>query len=297
MSLIGLLRRGFSRATKIEEKVETLASPVEIPRRCVVVVPDAWFLLQQIEKLKSKNAVLEDKLSRSEAARTRLLANYNRSFFCNDVVALTRESSLQKEFAVVRDKFNNLKVDFDNLKIDFLAFRAATFSRHKINPRDYRRVGKFTNFASRRKFESLFDREWYSATYPDVESAGIDSIVHYFEFGFSEGRFPHPLFDTRWYLKTYDDVLNSGINPFEHFLTTGVKELRQPNAFFDLRWYLERYFDVASGGLNPFEHYLRKGYLEARDPGPLFSAAAYFEKHPELEKGKVDALVHRLHSA
>ena len=45
----------------------------------------------------------------------------------------------------------------------------------------------------------LFDREWYSARYPDVAAAGLDPALHYLTRGGAERRFPGPGFDTGWY--------------------------------------------------------------------------------------------------
>lgn len=255
-----------------------------------VFAPDANFLLQLLEKLRWENAALSDRLARSERVISRMITNFSRASASGQPSNQNWDSRLEKEISRLRARLSDLETDFE-------AFRAAAFVKRKIKPRDVRRVGSFQNSTARCHFESFFDREWYGARYPDVEKAGIDAIVHYFEFGFAEGRFPHPLFDTRWYLKNNSDVRSSGINPFEHFLTTGLAELRQPNFFLDLRWYVENNADVAANKLDPFEHYVRIGCFEARDPGPMFNAKEYFAKHPQIELGRIDALAHSMHAA
>jgi glycosyltransferase involved in cell wall biosynthesis len=113
----------------------------------------------------------------------------------------------------------------------------------------------------------LFDREWYSHTYPDV--SGVDPVMHYLEHGAKEGRDPNRLFDTDWYLEQNLDVRKSALNPLVHYLQHGATEGRDPSPFFDSNWYLSRYPDVSAFGMNPLAHYLRHGAAEGRDPLPL----------------------------
>lgn len=78
---------------------------------------------------------------------------------------------------------------------------------------------------------SYFDADWYLAAYPDVASSS-DSLRHYLDFGWKEGRNPGPLFDTKWYIATYPDVASSGENPLIHFLQWGATEGRLPHPLF-----------------------------------------------------------------
>lgn len=73
-----------------------------------------------------------------------------------------------------------------------------------------------------------FDRQWYFETYPDVRSAGMDPVEHYYNFGWKEGRSPSAGFDTEYYLRANPDVANSGLNPLLHFIEYGCKEGRLP---------------------------------------------------------------------
>ena len=79
----------------------------------------------------------------------------------------------------------------------------------------------------------LFDREWYLATYPDVASAGIDPLIHFFDLGWREGRDPGPNFATSAYLKANADVARSGANPLIHFVEFGRSEGREIRAHRD----------------------------------------------------------------
>lgn len=73
---------------------------------------------------------------------------------------------------------------------------------------------------------SLFDEDWYLATYPDVERSGVDPIVHYLENGWKEGRDPGPRFSTSAYLRANSDVAALGVNPLLHYVEYGHSEGR-----------------------------------------------------------------------
>jgi hypothetical protein len=74
----------------------------------------------------------------------------------------------------------------------------------------------------------LFDRDWYLARYPDVRSAGVDPVLHYLDWGATEGRDPSSLFDTEWYASGNPDVRRAGLNPLVHYLRYGQREGRAP---------------------------------------------------------------------
>jgi hypothetical protein len=73
---------------------------------------------------------------------------------------------------------------------------------------------------------SLFDRDWYLRTYPDVARAGVDPADHYLDTGWREGRDPGPEFATSGYLKANADVARLGVNPLLHFIEFGHAEGR-----------------------------------------------------------------------
>lgn len=76
------------------------------------------------------------------------------------------------------------------------------------------------------KRSGLVDRSWYLTTYPDVESRGIDPLLHYLEFGWKEGRDPGPRFSTVAYLRANEDVASIGVNPLLHYVEYGHSEGR-----------------------------------------------------------------------
>lgn len=71
-------------------------------------------------------------------------------------------------------------------------------------------------------------------------------------------------FDPAYYTSTYPDIASAGIDPLDHFLHAGWREGRNPSSDFDTKYYLAVNQDIASGGLNPFWHYLVAGKAEGR---------------------------------
>jgi len=69
--------------------------------------------------------------------------------------------------------------------------------------------------------------------YPDVRVAGVDPLMHYLQYGATEGRDPGPLFDSQSYLRRYPDVQRAGINPLLHYLRHGTAEGRSAGPVFD----------------------------------------------------------------
>ncbi len=130
--------------------------------------------------------------------------------------------------------------------------------------------------------EILFDQDWYLSRNPDVAHSGANPIQHYFEFGASEGRNPHPLFDTKWYLSQYPDVTLTETNPLLHFIEFGANEGRSPGVHFNTAWYLEQNPDVARSKQNPLQHYLLHGGFEGRNPSPDFNSAWYLRNNPDV---------------
>ena len=70
----------------------------------------------------------------------------------------------------------------------------------------------------------LFDAAWYCETYGFGKY--LDAAAHYLNIGWRENKNPSPLFSTADYLKKYPDVQSAGINPLLHFEKFGLKEGR-----------------------------------------------------------------------
>ena len=125
-----------------------------------------------------------------------------------------------------------------------------------------------------RNFSSL----GYMLTYADVAMSGVNPLLHYIEYGVSEGRvnglqlekllLNDENFDAEWYLKSYPDVAAAGVNALFHYVQSGVVEGRNPSNHFHTSWYLQNYPDVKDANINPLAHYLLSGKQEGRLPLP-----------------------------
>jgi hypothetical protein len=82
----------------------------------------------------------------------------------------------------------------------------------------------------RATLEEEFDPNYYLASYPDVQDAGMDPLEHYFNFGCREGRNPTPDFSTSYYLLANPDVARGEVNPFAHYVLAGKSEGRRARA-------------------------------------------------------------------
>ena|GEM_PF-3645686 len=76
----------------------------------------------------------------------------------------------------------------------------------------------------------LFDEGYYLRLNPDVAHSGMKASRHYLEFGWKEGRSPHPNFDGELYLQLNPDVRRVGLNPALHWNRHGRQEGR-PGGF------------------------------------------------------------------
>lgn len=71
------------------------------------------------------------------------------------------------------------------------------------------------------RFSGRFNEAYYLEQNPDVQLAGIDPIVHYVDYGATEGKNPNKGFHTTKYRNTYREVKATQINPFYHYLRFG----------------------------------------------------------------------------
>jgi GT2 family glycosyltransferase len=85
------------------------------------------------------------------------------------------------------------------------------------------------------------------------------------------------LFDRNWYLETYPDIAAAGVDPWSHYLSCGAAELRDPGPKFSSRGYLADNPDVAARGVNPLLHYVQHGKHEGRAISPVRSPERSYE--------------------
>ena len=85
---------------------------------------------------------------------------------------------------------------------------------------------------------TLFDAQWYRATYPDV-AGETDLAAHYVTKGVAQEYNPSPLFDTHAYLWEYEDVQHSGMNPLAHYVAYGEAEGRNATPGYEILYRAE----------------------------------------------------------
>ncbi|GAA0589639.1 hypothetical protein GCM10009416_30260 [Craurococcus roseus] len=113
----------------------------------------------------------------------------------------------------------------------------------------------FHGDAEGRSPSPMFDTAWYRERYGIP--AGECALSHYLA-NCTTGRFsPMPDFDVDYYCKNSPDVAAAGVDAFLHFWCYGYKEGRNPSAAFDVRFYAQRYLrgDLSE---NPFPHWLAR---------------------------------------
>lgn len=151
------------------------------------------------------------------------------------------------------------------------------------------------------------DIGYYEKTYPDIVEHNMDSVEHYYYFGWKEGRNPTNWFSSNGYLNTNPDVIPLKVNPFVHYLRFGKAEGRKPTTLkvdiekleldlvaqnMDARYYKNMYPDILSRGLDPFEHYYYYGWKEGRNPTEWFSSNLYLETNPDVKDLETNPFVH-----
>jgi glycosyltransferase involved in cell wall biosynthesis len=152
--------------------------------------------------------------------------------------------------------------------------------------------------AARIRAEGMLDRDFYLSHNPDVAAAGLDPVVHYFEFGWRERRDPNAQFNTQAYLAQHPE-LGPDDNPLLHFALHSPEAAvaDEPSAdplsaAFDRNFYLQIYPDVAAARVDPFEHFMHHGWREGRDPSAHFSTAHYLDSNADVAAAGMNPLEH-----
>ena len=72
----------------------------------------------------------------------------------------------------------------------------------------------------------LWSDPYYLSHNPDVAAAHINPLLHYEQYGWTEGRDPSAQFSTHKYLAAYSDVKAAGADPLLHYVAYGQGEGR-----------------------------------------------------------------------
>jgi hypothetical protein len=112
----------------------------------------------------------------------------------------------------------------------------------------------------------LFDQKWYTARYPDICSAGLEPLTHWFTCGWREARQPSPYFEPVFYLTNNPDVKTADLDPLQHYASSGDYNGKEPSANFNPSWYRTAY--GIPSGVHAMLHFLEDGLHQGLLPSP-----------------------------
>lgn len=115
----------------------------------------------------------------------------------------------------------------------------------------------------------LFDESFYRAMYPDISHETYDTIRHYCQYGWHEGKDPSNDFDTKSYLAAYSDIRNAGINPFWHYVVAGAAELRHAAPDSATRFEVDIRFGNIETDIKLLSFYSAPNWEELRNGRPV----------------------------
>lgn len=110
----------------------------------------------------------------------------------------------------------------------------------------------------------LFDAAWYVSTYPDVQAAGLDPLVHYVNLGDAEGRRPNACFDPTFYRAQFGSTPPRSVCALYHYAVMGEALGLKASGIFAARRYL-----VSNPLLRPWVHKPLTHYLHLGRPAGL----------------------------
>ncbi len=167
--------------------------------------------------------------------------------------------------------------------------------------------------------EPHFDAEFYAEEYPDLCVNNKESIVHFCNVGWREGRNPSPYFDTVSYLQKHQDVRRALMNPLFHYVVQGRKEGREVvpsitpssrallvfgyplrdwveamRSVVDVSFYRSKLPSNLPSGLDPVAHFSFFGWRDGLSPSPRFRLADLLNTYPQAAKLQVNPLLAHL---
>ena len=82
----------------------------------------------------------------------------------------------------------------------------------------------------------FFDRRYYCESCPDIKLAGLDPFLHFFDYGYTEGRSPHPLIELK-HISTADEHLLPSNRSIDCLHQVLQYDLANPSPYFLLDHY------------------------------------------------------------
>ena len=264
-----------------------------------VVICDAFdFDFKKLSHYNSliKIAIINDNLQ--DWLNNENISNY-------DIIFTTEKEYIDSLKKIKNNVYKIKKEDsYSQLKnILNLLFKRKSQELHYFIPKRFKNVfPKYKNYFNVLESE-YFDEEWYKKEYGISENT--DSVIHYLLVGFKKNYNPGPNFIVSEYYECNKDIESKGVNPLLHYEKFGRKENRiihisqMPerdystilnSSFFDSEWY-RRNYDIAED-VDCADHYLKIGFLKGYNPCPEFNTFEYLISNPDIKESNMNPLLH-----
>ena len=159
-------------------------------------------------------------------------------------------------------------------------------SSHLYSFKGYRQY--FRGSFSGRQY--IVDVNFYRTKYSDLKNFNdYDAYLHFFRYGYKEGRSPSLFYDPKFYVDNYPDLKKAFGSDwgklFEHFYDYGIDEHRNSSPLYYPDYYRKKYPDLKNlDERSLFMHFTNNGIKEGRQASPNFDLATYMVKNPDLVK-------------
>lgn len=182
------------------------------------------------EELKQNIDNLDNKLLKKnkeiENLRSKLTKEYKKVADLDlniQTLSNSRKGDFYKNFQILFSKYvsnepipdKSLLVQLSNIPYLFILLKSkGNIKKAWFDIKGYRAI----------KTLKLFDEAYYLAKYKSVLISGINPLIHYMYYGYTENKFPNDTFDGEYYLNKYKNVKTSGMNPLVHYSLYGINE-------------------------------------------------------------------------
>ena len=129
--------------------------------------------------------------------------------------------------------------------------------------------------AARPDVSWFFDRAYHLQKYPDLQTAGIDPLIHFMRWGVTELRSPHPLINLR-YIREISPGLLPPTPTIEALNDLLCHDRVDPSQLFSLDYYRSQCDDTADTGGGLLRHFVQFGLLAGLRPHPTLDPIASY---------------------
>lgn len=163
----------------------------------------------------------------------------------------------------------------------------------------------------------LFDYNYYTSQYSDVDPSSCDPYEHYILYGWKHLKNPSTLFNTKNVSEYYKKEGRNYPNPLDYYINKRYWEIQKNSSvldqivdsqilddlealeeilitsiLFDPDYYLGKYKDLRNDKIDTYQHYSLHGWNEKRTPSALFNVKSYYKLNPDIESANINPLAH-----